>query len=154
MRENDYNWFAGWEKELPSPNRLMPLSQFQPMPSQLQLPSSQANSSAEFAENSADRGSGDEPARTLRRPRNIWTPQLHQRFLDAFEHHGINHATPKRITEFMNVDGLTRGSVASHLQKYRYQLKRIERREPFASFLVGKIKPSPSPSPSPLQSRL
>ncbi|KAG5405609.1 hypothetical protein IGI04_011728 [Brassica rapa subsp. trilocularis] len=60
MREDDSNWFAGWEKELPS---------------QLQLPSSQANS------------------------RVVWSQQLHERFLDAVEHLGINHAVPKRIME-------------------------------------------------------
>ncbi|CAN7010458.1 unnamed protein product [Brassica rapa subsp. trilocularis] len=134
MREDDSNWFAGWKEELPSPNRLMPLSQSQPMPSQLQLPSPQANFSA-------DRGSGDEPARTLRRPRKIWTPQLHQRFLDAIEHLGISDATPKTITEFMNVEGLTRWSVASHLQIYRLQLAGNERhRKLIASFPVCKRK--------------
>ncbi|KAF8098845.1 hypothetical protein N665_0257s0055 [Sinapis alba] len=105
----------------------MPLSQ-----SQLQLTSSQANSS------------GDEPGRTLNRPRIVWTKQLHERFLEAIEHLGIQYAVPKRILDFMNVEGLTRGSVASHLQKYRHRLE-IERRNSFESFSVGKGKPSPNP---------
>ena len=34
-------------------------------------------------------------------------------------------AVPKKILEIMNVDGLTRENVASHLQKYRLYLKRL-----------------------------
>ena len=34
-------------------------------------------------------------------------------------------AVPKKILEIMNVDGLTRENVASHLQKYRLYLKRV-----------------------------
>ncbi|XP_010493046.1 PREDICTED: transcription factor PCL1-like [Camelina sativa] len=164
MREEESDWFARWEEELPSPEELMPLSQSlispdlalafdirspshgnnnsnQPhhhhqtattptTPSQLQLPSSQANSSAEFAADSADLGSGgaagDEPARTLKRPRLVWTPQLHKRFVDAVAHLGIKNAVPKTIMQLMSVDGLTRENVASHLQKYRLYLKRMQ----------------------------
>lgn len=161
MREDEPDWFARWEEELPSPEELMPLSQSlispdlalafdirsptngngnsgqphhhhqstPPTPSQLQLPSSQANSSAEFAADSADLGSGaagDEPARTLKRPRLVWTPQLHKRFVDAVAHLGIKNAVPKTIMQLMSVDGLTRENVASHLQKYRLYLKRMQ----------------------------
>ncbi|CAI9761192.1 unnamed protein product [Fraxinus pennsylvanica] len=108
MREEDSNWFAKWEEELPSPEELMPLSQslitpdlalffdirnhhYQSTPPQLPqstVLSSQPNSSAEF--DSAELGGGggdggglgaDEPARTLKRPRLVWTPQLHKRFI-------------------------------------------------------------------------
>ncbi|CAN8269481.1 unnamed protein product [Cochlearia groenlandica] len=97
--------------------------------SQLNPPSSQANSSAEFAADSADLGSGaagEEPARTLKRPRLVWTPQLHKRFVDAVAHLGIKNAVPKTIMQLMSVDGLTRENVASHLQKYRLYLKRMQ----------------------------
>ncbi|KAH0972845.1 hypothetical protein GBA52_025001 [Prunus armeniaca] len=86
------------------------------------------NSSAEFAD-SADLGSGaggEEPARTLKRPRLVWTPQLHKRFVDAVAHLGIKNAVPKTIMQLMSVDGLTRENVASHLQKYRLYLKRMQ----------------------------
>lgn len=82
----------------------------------------------DFAD-SADLGSGaagEEPARTLKRPRLVWTPQLHKRFVDAVAHLGIKNAVPKTIMQLMSVDGLTRENVASHLQKYRLYLKRMQ----------------------------
>ncbi|XWS57180.1 hypothetical protein CRYUN_Cryun09bG0151200 [Craigia yunnanensis] len=154
MREEDSNWFSRWEEELPSPEELMPLSQTlitpdlalafdlrnpnhhhhqqppsppAPPSSAMQTPSQLA--SAEFAADSGDLGSGaagDEPARTLKRPRLVWTPQLHKRFVDAVAHLGIKNAVPKTIMQLMSVDGLTRENVASHLQKYRLYLKRMQ----------------------------
>ncbi|XP_059646028.1 transcription factor MYBC1-like [Cornus florida] len=142
MREDeDSNWFSRWEEQLPSPEELMPLTQTlispdlaiafdipntpPPPPPPPQPPSSQPNSSAEF--DSTDLGAGaDEPARTLKRPRLVWTPQLHKRFVDAVAHLGIKNAVPKTIMQLMSVDGLTRENVASHLQKYRLYLKRMQ----------------------------
>ncbi|KAF5747922.1 transcription factor PCL1-like [Tripterygium wilfordii] len=152
MREDDSNWFSRWEEELPSPEELTPLSQTlitpdlalafdirnshhqqqsQPPPQSggLQSTPSQPNS-GEFAADSAElesgSGAGDEPARTLKRPRLVWTPQLHKRFVDAVAHLGIKNAVPKTIMQLMSVDGLTRENVASHLQKYRLYLKRMQ----------------------------
>ncbi|GMH08107.1 hypothetical protein Nepgr_009947 [Nepenthes gracilis] len=86
--------------------------------------------STEFESSAADigrgAGGGDEPARTLKRPRLVWTPQLHKRFVDAVAHLGIKNAVPKTIMQLMSVDGLTRENVASHLQKYRLYLKRMQ----------------------------
>lgn len=73
-------------------------------------------------ENSTD----DPSARTLKRPRLVWTPQLHKRFVDVVAHLGIKNAVPKTIMQLMNVEGLTRENVASHLQKYRLYLKRMQ----------------------------
>jgi len=92
------------------------------------LPNPQQPTSAEFAD-SGELGSGtagEEPARTLKRPRLVWTPQLHKRFVDAVAHLGIKNAVPKTIMQLMSVDGLTRENVASHLQKYRLYLKRMQ----------------------------
>ncbi|KAH6796608.1 Homeodomain-like superfamily protein [Perilla frutescens var. hirtella] len=152
MREEDSNWFSKWEEELPPPEELMPLSQSlitpdlalafnipnhhhhaPPPPPQRPPQSPQRNSSAEFdsPEISGAGGGGggagsDEPARTLKRPRLVWTPQLHKRFVDAVAHLGIKNAVPKTIMQLMSVDGLTRENVASHLQKYRLYLKRMQ----------------------------
>lgn len=78
--------------------------------------------SAMGTENSND----DPSARTLKRPRLVWTPQLHKRFVDVVAHLGIKNAVPKTIMQLMNVEGLTRENVASHLQKYRLYLKRMQ----------------------------
>lgn len=155
MREDESNWFSRWEEDLPSPEELMPLSQTlitpdlalafdirNPNNSQTPpppptattpppivpplTPSTQPNS-AEFDNSEMGSGAaGDEPARTLKRPRLVWTPQLHKRFVDAVAHLGIKNAVPKTIMQLMSVDGLTRENVASHLQKYRLYLKRMQ----------------------------
>ncbi|XP_077242691.1 transcription factor MYBC1-like [Tasmannia lanceolata] len=155
MREEEPNWFSRWEEELPSPEDLMPLSQTlitpdlalafdipsnlnpnnqNPNLSPIPQPNSNPNPPnpsppppSDF--DSPDVGSGpgsDEPARTLKRPRLVWTPQLHKRFVDAVAHLGIKNAVPKTIMQLMSVDGLTRENVASHLQKYRLYLKRMQ----------------------------
>ncbi|GMG98279.1 hypothetical protein Nepgr_000119 [Nepenthes gracilis] len=68
----------------------------------------------------------DQSARALKRSRLVWTPQLHKRFVDVVAHLGIKNAVPKTIMQLMNVEGLTRENVASHLQKYRLYLKRMQ----------------------------
>ncbi|KAL6508975.1 PHO85 cyclin-1 [Orobanche hederae] len=74
--------------------------------------------------------------KTLKRPRLVWTPQLHKRFVDVVAHLGLKSAVPKTIMQLMNVEGLTRENVASHLQKYRLYVKRMQG-------LSGEL-PSPS----------
>eukprot|EP00250_Pteridium_aquilinum_P019552 c24473_g3_i1 orf=272-2422(-) len=66
----------------------------------------------------------DDPA-TSKKPRVVWSVDLHQKFVNAVNQLGIDKAVPKRILELMDVRGLTRENVASHLQKYRLYLKRI-----------------------------
>lgn len=150
--EDDSNWFARWEEQLPTLEELMPMSQtlITPNlavafdirnPNTLQIPSSSssppplphlpppslAHSTLSSRPNSADFDSaGDEAARTLKRPRLVWTPQLHKRFVEAVGQLGIGNAVPKTIMQMMSVDGLTRENVASHLQKYRLYLKRVQ----------------------------
>ncbi|KAH9766059.1 Two-component response regulator ARR2 [Citrus sinensis] len=75
---------------------------------------------------------------TLKKPRVVWSVELHQQFVSAVNHLGIDifrtyafalmyttEAVPKKILELMNVPGLTRENVASHLQKYRLYLTRL-----------------------------
>ena len=54
-----------------------------------------------------------------KKPRVVWSVEMHQQFVAAVNQLGIDKAVPKRILDLMNVDGLTRENVASHLQKYR-----------------------------------
>ncbi|ESQ42583.1 hypothetical protein EUTSA_v10015308mg, partial [Eutrema salsugineum] len=49
------------------------------------------------------------------KPRVPWTPELHQKFVTAVEQLGIEKAVPKKILDIMNIEGLTRADVASHL---------------------------------------
>ncbi|KAG6593995.1 Two-component response regulator ARR2, partial [Cucurbita argyrosperma subsp. sororia] len=62
---------------------------------------------------------------TLKKPRVVWSVELHQQFVAAVKQLGIDKAVPKKILELMNVPGLTRENVASHLQKYRLYLRRL-----------------------------
>ncbi|XP_024528570.1 two-component response regulator ORR21 isoform X1 [Selaginella moellendorffii] len=93
-------------------------------------------------------GGGDESVRSIasnKKARVVWSFDLHQQFVKAINHIGIEsklllvffdlesshskflviEAVPKRILEVMNIQGLTRENVASHLQKYRLYLKRL-----------------------------
>ncbi|CAI9270619.1 unnamed protein product [Lactuca saligna] len=45
-----------------------------------------------------------------------WTPELHKKFLDAITELGEGRCFPKEILNLMDVPGLTRMQVASHLQ--------------------------------------
>ncbi|KAI9169126.1 hypothetical protein LWI28_007372 [Acer negundo] len=66
----------------------------------------------------------DDPS-MAKKPRVVWSVELHQQFVSAVNQLGIDKAIPKRILELMNVPGLTRENVASHLQKFRLYLKRL-----------------------------
>ncbi|PUZ47963.1 hypothetical protein GQ55_7G207900 [Panicum hallii var. hallii] len=58
------------------------------------------------------------PQRTKIRRR--WTTEMHDRFIDAVNQlGGCENAKPKAILDIMNVEGLTRDQVKSHLQKYK-----------------------------------
>ncbi|KAL0036823.1 hypothetical protein WJX77_000586 [Trebouxia sp. C0004] len=83
------------------------------------------------ATDSGGDGSGDESSdkqgesRGAKKPRLVWTSELHARFMNAVNHLGVKNAVPKTILQLMNVDGMTRENVASHLQKYRLYLKKL-----------------------------
>ncbi|KAK4409744.1 Transcription factor HHO5 [Sesamum angolense] len=66
-----------------------------------------------------------------RKQRRCWSPELHQRFVDALHHlGGPRTATPKQIRELMKVDGLTNDEVKSHLQKYRIHIRKLSTPSP------------------------
>ncbi|RWR79785.1 putative homeodomain-containing protein [Cinnamomum micranthum f. kanehirae] len=133
MREEDHmNRISSWEDQLPSPEELTPLTQTLITPDLAKAfdininrnPSSNPPlppPSSEFI----DSGRPDEQAPPVKRPRLMWTPELHKLFLDALTHLGMENAVPKKILQHMRVDGLTRQNVSSHLQKYRLFLKRL-----------------------------
>ncbi|XP_010502166.1 PREDICTED: two-component response regulator ARR14-like isoform X2 [Camelina sativa] len=60
-----------------------------------------------------------------KKSRVVWSIELHEQFVNAVNQLGIDKAVPKRILELMNVPGLNRENVASHLQKFRLYLKRL-----------------------------
>ncbi|PKI35785.1 two-component response regulator ORR21-like [Punica granatum] len=63
---------------------------------------------------------------TPRKMKISWTAPLHYRFLQALSIVGsVEKAVPKKVLDLMNVPGLTRENVASHLQKYRLFLKEV-----------------------------
>ncbi|XP_062223890.1 two-component response regulator ORR24-like [Phragmites australis] len=72
-------------------------------------------------ENSNDNGD----SLTQKKPRVVWSVELHRKFVAAVNQLGIDKAVPKKILDLMNVENITRENVASHLQKYRLYLKRL-----------------------------
>ncbi|CAA7032368.1 unnamed protein product [Microthlaspi erraticum] len=57
--------------------------------------------------------------------RALWTMELHEKFVNAVEQLG-HRGVPKNIQALMNVEGLTRENVASHLQIYRLCMRKVE----------------------------
>nr|GMD63747.1 two-component response regulator ARR2-like [Ipomoea batatas] len=73
-----------------------------------------------------DEGEERDETSALKKPRVVWSVELHQQFVAVVNQLGIDKADPKKILELMNVPGLTRENVASHLQqKYRLYLRRL-----------------------------
>uniref|UniRef100_A0A0D9V972 Two-component response regulator n=1 Tax=Leersia perrieri TaxID=77586 RepID=A0A0D9V972_9ORYZ len=73
----------------------------------------------------ADQESSD--GTTVKKARVVWSVDLHQKFVNAVNQIGFDKVGPKKILDLMNVPGLTRENVASHLQKYRLYLSRLQK---------------------------
>ncbi|XP_007011983.2 PREDICTED: two-component response regulator ARR18 [Theobroma cacao] len=76
-------------------------------------------------EEGEDNGHENDDPSTQKKPRVVWSVELHRKFVAAVNQLGLDKAVPKKILDLMNVEGLTRENVASHLQKYRLYLKRL-----------------------------
>ncbi|KAG2317749.1 hypothetical protein Bca4012_068664 [Brassica carinata] len=85
----------------------------------------QSNNSRKRKEQEGEEQGEEEDASNLKKPRVVWSVELHQQFVAAVNQLGVEKAVPKKILELMNVPGLTRENVASHLQKYRIYLRRL-----------------------------
>ncbi|XP_057500306.1 two-component response regulator ORR23-like [Actinidia eriantha] len=75
--------------------------------------------------------------------RLVWSKELHNKFVDALEQlGGGSKAVPKKILEVMNVPGLSRENVASHLQKFRNLLKKDSKKPEMNLESENNIDPS------------
>ncbi|KAJ8758832.1 hypothetical protein K2173_002611 [Erythroxylum novogranatense] len=81
---------------------------------------------------------------SAKKARVVWSVDLHQKFVRAVNQIGFDKVGPKKILDLMNVPRLTRENVASHLQKYRLYLSRLQKENDIKSS-VGVIKHSESP---------
>jgi len=83
-----------------------------------------------------------------------WTPELQEIFSATIEKLGIG-AVPSTILDIMNVEGLTRENVASHLQKYRQHCirgttgrnKKMLKFNPDGSVISSTTTATPTPAP-------
>ncbi|KAD2394241.1 hypothetical protein E3N88_41218 [Mikania micrantha] len=90
-----------------------------------------------------DNGNEDDDPSTQKKLRVVWSIDLHRKFVAAVNQLGIEKAVPKRILDLMNVEGLTRENVASHLQKYRLYLRRISQQSNMVLAFGGSKDASP-----------
>ncbi|KAL2332702.1 hypothetical protein Fmac_013915 [Flemingia macrophylla] len=82
---------------------------------------------------------------STKKARVVWSVDLHQKFVKAVNQIGFDKVGPKKILDLMNVPWLTRENVASHLQKYRLYLSRIQKENGHRSSSSG-MKHSDFPS--------
>ncbi|XP_059639534.1 two-component response regulator ARR14-like [Cornus florida] len=84
--------------------------------------------------NRNEEGKSKTKIRAGKKPCTEWTDELHAKFMTAVNELGEGRCYPKEILHLMNVPGLTRMQVASHLQKCRNDNWRApEARKPASS---------------------
>ncbi|XP_031480881.1 two-component response regulator ORR26-like isoform X1 [Nymphaea colorata] len=83
--------------------------------------------------------SGDTSA--VKKARVVWSVDLHQKFVNAVNQIGLEKVGPKKILDLMQVPGLTRENVASHLQKYRLYLGRLQKQSKPEPAFGGTMQP-------------
>ncbi|MCH87290.1 two-component response regulator ARR12-like, partial [Trifolium medium] len=65
-----------------------------------------------------ENGNDNEDPSAQKKPRVVWSVDLHRKFVAAVNQLGIDKAVPKKILDMMNVENITRENVASHLQAF------------------------------------
>ncbi|XP_023548680.1 two-component response regulator ORR24-like isoform X1 [Cucurbita pepo subsp. pepo] len=65
--------------------------------------------------------------RTHKRSRIVWSSKLHRKFTEALSKLGNRKSSPKIILKMMNEPSLTLRQVASHLQKFKSQVKHLNK---------------------------
>ncbi|KAK2646693.1 hypothetical protein Ddye_021888 [Dipteronia dyeriana] len=89
-------------------------------------------------EEAEEDGNENEESTSQKKPRVVWSIDLHKQFVAAVNQLGFEKAVPKKILDLMNVEWLSRENVASHLQKYRLYLKRISQQPNMVATLGGQ----------------
>ncbi|XP_022776233.1 two-component response regulator ARR11 isoform X2 [Durio zibethinus] len=95
------------------------------------------------ADNKHDDKDLSDPSST-KKARVVWTVDLHQKFVKAVNQIGFDKVGPKKILDLMNVPWLTRENVASHLQKYRLYLSRLQKESDIKNSFTGMNHSDPS----------
>ncbi|CAL8471032.1 g10574 [Coccomyxa elongata] len=140
---NPYNLgqYQGYAQQLPPPQQQQQQSAhpawMDPAGQAVAANPMRKNQQEELKATSPPDDAEDNQARALKRPRLVWTAKLHQCFVDAVEQLGLKNAVPKTIMQLMHVEGLTRENVASHLQKYRLQLKKENKLDDEGNLIGG-----------------
>ncbi|TMW89038.1 hypothetical protein EJD97_017729 [Solanum chilense] len=74
---------------------------------------------------------------SMKKARVVWTVDLHQKFVKAVNQIGFDKVGPKKILDLMGIPWLTRENVASHLQKYRLYLTRLQKEDEAKDSFIG-----------------
>lgn len=74
---------------------------------------------------------------SVKKARVVWTVDLHQKFVNAVNQIGFDKVGPKKILDLMGVPWLMRENVASHLQKYRLYLGRLQKEKELTATFGG-----------------